>query len=252
MTDRHAAIRRLIETREENLPEPVRRSEAASGFVNMKRPRTCPDCLANGRTLKGCETCGGSGVVSIGRLERIAAVDALPDDESDRDPYAKSTITPFGFDLTHHDTIRDRDRQIDALEQQLSPPRSEADLIEEANRHPYGWELARRRMYRDFDYAALDRAVEWLRGLFPGAKLRSRFMLGYLDVVLPDPLRAPGVEQPKRVVAPVERSAGDHARELRDEEIRRAVLEEAIPTVEVARTWGISISQVNKIVARAA
>jgi DnaJ-class molecular chaperone len=57
------AIITLLQTRDDNLPQPTRHTSTTPGFVNEKRPRDCPDCCANGRTMHGCETCGGSGTV---------------------------------------------------------------------------------------------------------------------------------------------------------------------------------------------
>lgn len=265
MTEREAAIVELLRTRDDHLPEPVRRSEASAGFVHRARSRTCPDCLANGSVSIHCETCGGSGVVEGKRLQNIAAPDELPDDGSRRDPYAESRIQPYGFDPTRHDEARERDRQIDMLERQTAPARSEADLLDDANRHPFAWEIARRRMYRRFDYAALDRALEWIREVDPVAHraLHAVYVYGWmgnvgsaarhcsdglrlLDWALPARLRAPAPQPGRRIVARVERSAGPAVREIRDDRIRELAREGRKPA-EIAAECFVSIRTVYNV-----
>lgn len=285
--ERRDAIVRLLRTRDDHLPEPVHRTEASRGFVHSDPDNTeaCPDCLANDRVMFGCETCGGAGRVAAPRS---------------RDPYAKDVVVAYGLDGSRHEATRARDRQIEILGQQLRPA-STVDEIEDANRHPYGWELARRRKWGLFDYATLDRALDLLmvadaaaataveklhvhRRIWPepaGSPTARRQPwhiepigemaaalergLVFIDERMPGgalaaldaegkprKLRAPGVEPEVRIVARVQRSAGDRARELRDVEIRRAVLDARLPTADVARTWSLSVSQVNKIVRSAA
>lgn len=272
--ERRDAIVRLLRTRDDHLPEPVHRTEASRGFVHSDpdNTETCPDCLANDRVMFGCETCRGAGRVAAPRS---------------RDPYAKDVVVAYGLDGSRHEATRARDRQIEILGQQLRPA-STVDEIEDANRHPYGWELARRRKWGMFDYAALDRALDLLvvadaaaasaveklhvhRRIWPepGGSPTTRRQpwhiepagamaealergLVFVDERMPEKLRAPGVEPEVRIVAGVQRSAGDRARAMRDAEIRRAVLEARIPTADVAATWALSISQVNKIIRTAA
>lgn len=150
----------LLEHRNDHLPHPVRHVSESSGFVNEKRPRTCPDCLANGRTMVGCETCGGSGVVEPSRIALVSAADELPDDDQTRDPYAQNETV--GYDRTRHDSIVSRDREIEMLKQQTRPPRKEAELLEEANRRGYAWEEERAAMYRQHDFALIDAALDML------------------------------------------------------------------------------------------
>jgi hypothetical protein len=164
--ERRVAILWLLEHRNDHLPTmPVRRIETAPGFVNEERPSDCPDCRANGRIMFGCETCGGSGHVTPARLSLVSSADEdSVNDGSSRDPYAKNeTVLPFGFDPTRHDAERERDRQIARLGQQTSPARSESELLDEANKRGYAWEEQRRTMYRVFDFAALDLALDKLR-----------------------------------------------------------------------------------------
>lgn len=235
---RQEAILRLLRTRHDHLPEPIRRAESESGFVHGARAViTCGDCLANGRVLKTCETCGGRGYTEEPRP---------------RDPYATEAVLPYGFDLSRHEAARERDRQLEMLERQLARPMSTADELAAANAQPYAWELARRRMYRLFDYAALDRALELLHAAHPGMSPFSRHGLAFLDERLPNPLRAPEPQSDKpRVVGPVARAAGDRARAVRDDDVVAAI-RAGTSTAEVAARVGLSVSQVNRIVRSAA
>lgn len=252
LLERRVAIGRLLATRNDHLPEPLRRTEASSGFVHGAPTRvTCEDCLANDAVMFGCETCGGRGYTEVKQA---------------RDPYATDKVVPYGFDGSRHEAVRARDRQIEILGNQLRPAPSEAELLEEANHHPYAWERARKRMYRLFDYGRLDRALDALRQADAeahGALLAAGACsiddglrgLAFLSDHLPVELRVPEfstAQSEVRVVGKVERAAGRRVRSLRDAEIRRAVLEAGIPTSNVASQWGISVSQVNRIVADAA
>lgn len=212
--ERREAIVALLKTRDDELPLPNRGSAPAAprGFVSgiddkgqPVRWLTCPDCLANDIPVvgnraasSGCETCGGRGEIP----------DLGPD------PYAKNEqVLPFGFEATRHDDSHARDRTIEALRQQTRPPRSEAELLEDANRRGYAWEEERRGMYRRYDYAALDHALDelrnydepayhalhsvyvyaWMTELSPAAELAVGRGLAFLAMILPDPLRAPGM-----------------------------------------------------------
>lgn len=223
MSDRRAQIIALLDARYDGLPEPTPARMAAPGFVHRTRVTvSCPDCLANDRVLKSCETCGGRGTVEVYRT---------------RDPYAVDVTLPFGFDPARHEGDLERDRQIAVLEQQTSPPKSEADLVEEANAHPYAWERQRRRMYQLFDFAALDRALEQLHGSLPGVSPYSDRGLAFLDERLPTPLRAPAEQSRLAMMVG------------RDVAIRRAIAS-GRSSAKVAEDFGLSVSQVNRIVAR--
>lgn len=220
--ERRAQIIALLDSRDDGLPVRSPSALAASGFVHgVWAAVSCPDCLANGRVIPGCESCGGRGTVEEFRR---------------RDPYANEVVMPFGWEADGREAERARDRAIEVLGEQVRPPRSEADLLAEANARPYGWERERARMYREFDYAALDRALERLRGRLPGVSPYSERGLELLDGWLPDPLRAPSP------------AAGAGALVGRDVAIRRAILARR-PTRVVAEEFGLSVSQVNRIVA---
>lgn len=198
MPDRRAQIIRLLETRDDELPLPTRRDHTTSGFVHRQLHReSCPDCLANDRTMFGCETCGGRGY-----LEEMV----------DRDPYAVDKIQPYGITESRRERDIERNRQIDRLAEQTREAwKSPEDELADANRHPFGWETARRRMYASFDYGALDCALEELRLADPAmcSLLHSVYVYGwsepsttleaivqsalqFIDERMPDPIRAPG------------------------------------------------------------
>lgn len=249
---RRGAIVRLLETLNDGLPQPVRRVETAAGFVHGAWHREdCPDCAANGRRMAGCVTCGGRGW-----LERW-----LP-----RDPYATDRVAPYGLTGDRHEAARRRDAEIARLEAQTAAPRSEEDLL--AGTRPDGWELARRRMYASFDYAALDWALELLRGCDEVAyhALHGVYVYGwqpcvsrgleaacergfrFLDERLPDPLRAPAPEPGLRVgVGPVRPEAGRRVKAARDLAMRDAAAAGATVS-ELCRRFGVSKSVVYQVV----
>lgn len=234
--ERRNAIVRLLDTRHEHLPEPVRRSEASPGFVHSTPARlSCPDCLANGKAMFGCSTCGGRGYTEEWRS---------------RDPYATDKVMPYGLDGSRHEATRARDRQIDSLAQQLRPA-TDIDELADANAHPYAWERARKRMYDLYDFAALDRALEGLHHAFPGRSPRSDGGLRFLDEHLPVPLRVPEDQATVENINARGRHADPRALSQRDNAIVRAITGGA-PTEHVALSFGISVSQINKIVRGAA
>jgi hypothetical protein len=160
-TERRNEIVCLLTHRNDHLPLPVSRSVSSSGFVGGAdakgrplRSLSCPDCLANGRVMFGCETCGGSG--------------EIPDDGKDPMDDPLKNPPPHPLRKTHWDVDRaaetaSRDRVLAILENQLAPPKSEATLLAEANRRGEAWEEERRAMYRRFDFARLDFALDELR-----------------------------------------------------------------------------------------
>lgn len=219
----------------------------------------------------GCETCGGSGEIEgAAAFARVSVADALASDGSSRDPYVRDAVLPFGWDVSRRELARERDGQIGRLGEQLRPPLSEAELLAEANARPDEWERVRRRMYRLFDYAALDRALGQLREADDVAcrALHAVYVYGWLElerapvvvlerglvfveVRLPDPLRAP--PPPPDPVNVVARGRVDRrALEQRDESIRRSIMVGGEPTVRVAARFGLSVAQVNRVVAAGA
>lgn len=200
--ERRAQIVALLTSRDDNLPLPVRRGMPPAGFVHHTVAReSCPDCLANDKRSKACETCRGRGYIETHR---------------ERDPYAVDKVQPYGLDVTRHERTRERDATIDRLTQQTRPPwTSPADELAEANRTPYRWERERKRMWATYDYPALDKALERLRQHDPQAcsLIHSVYVYGwaepsstveaivdralvFIDARMPDPIRAPGDKQP--------------------------------------------------------
>jgi hypothetical protein len=263
---------RLLETRDEHLPEPTRRVDGVSGFVHhAKAAEACPDCLANDRVMFGCETCGGRGVVEVYRA---------------RDPYSESkSPAKYGLDGSRHDAAHERDRKIEMLGRQLRPALPEEAMLEEANRTGYAWENARARMWKRYDYEALDLALDelrvhdpvayralhavyvyvWLRekdddgNLLPpvgSAAAACERALAFLSPRLAAfefargrKLRAPGIEQAPttRITGPMRPEAGAAAKRTRDEAMRAAAANGA--TVDELRAqFSVSKSTVYAVV----
>lgn len=204
--DRRARIIRLLETRDDGLPEP-RFVDMIGKEGKLVPPRgfrhgvsveeTCPDCFGERPAVKGCGTCGSQGTITTFR---------------ERDPYAEQKVEPIGFSASSHDGRRELDSEIARLDAQLAPPRAtEADILADANKHPDRWEVERQRLYRLYDYGALDRALELLRDHDQGAYhlVHSVYVYGwsepsstietlserglrFIDQHMPDPIRAPG------------------------------------------------------------
>lgn len=217
MSDRPAQIVALLGELNEGLPEPTRRDHSTSGFVNEPRERTCPDCLANGRVMVGCATCGGSGVVSPARIDGIALVDALPDDGQVRDPYAVSeTVQAYGVrDTRKFGHVPERDAAIDRA-RKLAQDRPPSELDAAKLAEPYLWERDRAARRRQYDFAPLEAALELLRDRAPGicslifsvyvyrelsessATVEKGLAIGiaFIDERMPDPIRAPGLKHP--------------------------------------------------------
>lgn len=233
--ERRGQIIQLLDTRHDNLPEPTRRDHTSPGFVHNTTVReSCPDCLTNGRTMVGCATCDGRGYTETLR---------------DRDPYAVEKVVPYGLDIDRHQRRRERDAELARLDAQLQPPvASEADAIADANQHPWPWEIARRRMWRDFDYRALDVALDALRARHPGLSPYSSRGLCFISARMPDPIRAPAAV-PGAGVARLERGAGTQRLEQRNQQIR------AWAKAGMAYQWiraqvGLSDRQVREIINR--
>lgn len=144
---RRSQIVWLLEHRNDHLPVESRSASpvASAGFAHgTLAPAVCPMC--EGVDSLGCPECGGRGEVELWR---------------ERDPYAKNETV--GYDRTRHDATVARDRQIEIMGQQTRPPRKEAELLKEANDRGYGWEEERAAMYRRYDFAHIDRALDTLR-----------------------------------------------------------------------------------------
>lgn len=238
---RRAQIVVLLDTRNDNLPEVTRRQDGGEpGFTHGKLARlSCPDCLTNDKPMIGCETCGGRGFVEVKR---------------DHDPYANQNVKAFGFDDRETDRRVAIDAAISAAGRDLRRfpgfrPAGTDEEIEEANNHPYAWELARRRMYRDYDYRALDVALDALRHEHPGLSPYTRIGLKFLDRRMPNPIRSPepstGAVKNTKARGP---NVDERALAQRDTLICHAVLVDGDPVAQVALRFELSVSQVNRIV----
>lgn len=164
--ERRDQIIRLLEAMDNGLPMPVRREHSTSGFVNEARSRSCPDCLANGKVMKTCETCGGAGTVPPSHLDAVAVPDGLPDDGQLRDAYAVSeTVQPYGVQSTTKlGHAPARDAAIDRMREQTREPfASFDDELAAANATPYVWERERAMLRARYDIDALAAALDALR-----------------------------------------------------------------------------------------
>lgn len=167
------------------------------------------------------------------------------------DPYAVKRVQPYGLDGSRHEHARAIDAAISVAERELRRfpgfrPVTSRDEIADADQHPDGWEIARRRMYAEFDYRALDVALEKLRAGWPGLAASSPRGLAILEQWMPDPIRAP---PPAAVVnaAASGRWADPRARAQRDRQVR-AWARAGRPLGEIAAELALSWRQVRRIV----
>lgn len=236
MPDRRTQILALLDTRHDHLPTPTRRDDRIrAGFVHDTiAPQVCPTCDG---VDPHCLDCRGRGEIEVRRH---------------RDPYATNAAEGHGLagrmerDQQLTSAITTAERELARLG--VDRPATERDTVEEANQHPYGWEEARRIMYRDFDYHALDLALERLAGLAIAA--HSERGLELLDRWLPRPLRAPDPPREKPVVnvAAKGRGADPRARRQRDDAIFGMVAA-GHAYGHIARTVGLSQRQLRRIMA---
>lgn len=210
---RRLAIIRLLATMDDGLPEPAGQWASFGALPGEKatKRQPCRSCDTSGRvnTRTGdepCAKCDGAGWFLVdaytGRRENepVAAGQALGALSGPaREEWRKRT-----------------DETIRRIRSQLVRPTSSRDEIEEANQTPEPWERARKRMFKRYDYGALNRALDALRCgnhacQRAAAAVRSVYTHGHtepsttlerdaelglflLDRLMPDPIRAPGVE----------------------------------------------------------
>jgi hypothetical protein len=232
VADRRTQILALLATRYDHLPEPIRRDPTSAGFVHRTlAPTVCPTCDG---VDPHCPECRGHGEIETWRT---------------RDPYATDRVSPYGIEATSKlGHVPTRDAELSRLAEQTAPPvTTEADLVAAANEHPYGWERARQAMYAEFDYAALDLALERLAGYVIAA--HSERGLELLDRWLPNPLRAPVVVEVRVVVnaAAKGRQADPRARRQRDDAIGE-MIRAGLAYGHIARTVGLTPRQLRRIV----
>lgn len=158
LSERGAQTYALLRTCLQWIPGP--RSAHVSGppgFSTRQRFESCPDCLANGRVLHTCETCGGRGEVPAG------SVDPYSDPPRHVPPDPRRIASGFGG--AARELARDRAR---ALELELDRLRDE-QAVRAGKQAPLSRELrliaARDRLYAAGSYAQLARALERLRDL---------------------------------------------------------------------------------------
>jgi hypothetical protein len=257
MTDeRRAAIIRLLETRDDHLPQPVRRTHTTAGFVHRVKVReSCSDCLANGRSTRptpGCESCGGRGFVEVWR---------------NRDPYAIDKVEPYGLNADQREARIRRDQEIERLDDAVKHwrPATPEDELAAANERGEPWEEARKQMYRSFDYQALDLALETLRHhneslsralhavyvyrlVEPSTTLEAACgrAVAFIDRLMPDPIRAPQASLPASTVVPAVQ-ARPSPRDDRNEKILELALSGARPE-EIAVMCRCSLATVYRAV----
>lgn len=230
-------IVRLYETRDDHLPEPMRRDHAARGFIHQTDAHeACPDCLANDRTTYACETCHGRGYLVVVR---------------ERDPYAVDKVQPYGLNTDARlEAERDRHAELERLAVQTRAPwKSVRDEIAEANKpgNDYGWREARKTMHERYDYDALRVALELLHVQHPGVPDLSPYGLSFIDAKMPAKIRAPRVHVVPASVPAKGVSAGGKALKDRD----RLVLDLAARGVdyrEIAKTVGLSSRQLRRVI----
>lgn len=256
---RRTQIIRLLETRDDHLPQPVRRDHSPAGFIHNTQVReTCPDCFGETPGKVGCQTCKSRGYIEYLR---------------ERDPYAVEKVQPYGMTGDRHEKRRERDNELRRLEAQTSPPwTSAADELAYANQHPEPWEINRARKWRDHDYAALDNALELLRAHDQGAyhMLNAVYTYGYqeacvvvevaierglrfVDARMPAVIRAPGDDQAVPALAKASLAYGkrpehEQARERRTARVLRAHFEWGWSTEEIAQHESLTRRRVQQLI----
>lgn len=145
------AVYALARTQLDWIPAPKPTLTSPDGFAHDKRFVSCADCLANGRTMFGCETCHGAGEIPV----------------TGRDPYERVGGAPFfGEDSQRR---RDRARMVDAQIVRLKQLAAGRDG--DPNALPEDW-LSRavrlkEQQYRRGDYQLLEQAQDLLAMQLP-------------------------------------------------------------------------------------
>lgn len=131
---------------------------AKSGEAPTSRT-TCTACKGDGtmpsRTgPQPCERCEGKGSYLVDRYTGYRSREEGPWRTGGLSPVEKGRLA---------------DAEIQRMSSQTAPPKSERDLIEEANASPEPWERAREAHHRHGSYRELTLALEWLAGSAPNA-----------------------------------------------------------------------------------
>ncbi|HMA26067.1 MAG: helix-turn-helix domain-containing protein [Solirubrobacterales bacterium] len=255
-------IRRLLELAFSWVPYPrTRPLEAMAGFAGgtdehgrALRWLTCPDCLANGRTMPGCETCSGRGEIA----------DPGPDPMENR-----SAVAIGGLEqVRKYERQHERDRTLARLERLLGDPESQAGgdsmtyAVEQFERLCRGSSLAelvhaldRLQSERPWLYDALWLTFErpFDEHVLPLRESLERAVdegIALLEGWLPDELRVPEWALLGEVsqMAGKGRWANDAQQRRRNREIR-ALAQQGLGTREIARRVGLDHAQVSRILA---
>lgn len=244
--ERRGQIVRLLETLDDGLPSPARAPLSQLGFVHRASFReSCPDCLANGFVSRDCESCDGAGFLE-GRRSR--------------DPYDTGQNRGW-LGAAALEAAKERDREIARLEAQTAEPRP-AKVIA-ASTKPDRWEKERERLRGEFDYAAVQLALERLAVEDQDAchAIHAVLVYGYLRPaassahgVLERGLRLLSGWLPERLRAPLPIEEVEVLMldlRVRNAAVRRRSRVEGATSQMLAREYGLSVSQVNRILAGA-
>ena len=270
LTDRAARVYAILRCLLEWVPGPPATSPRTDpGFGPAgSRWATCPDCLANGRVLFTCETCGGRGEVFEGGRDPMSDPPAVPRDHRRR---------AAGFGGSDREDARDRRRRLLDIERRLGEDADvRAGRIAPADRETRAID-ARDRLYARGSVSDVARALERLRdvdvdayracysiALDPPAadvELDTRHPAGVelLAALVPDPvlvpagmLQAPDVERIARAGrAALWRGRNGWAARTRGERdaLVRAAIVEGVSISTVSLRFGLSRRRVQQIVA---
>lgn len=166
------------------------------------RRETCSTCHGEGETptrvgKQPCPRCAGKGSYLVDAYTGYRSRDEGPWD-------GKAAMTEV-------EKRRQSDATIARMAAQTAPPKTEQDLIEEANLNPEPWERAREAHHAHGSYRELTLALEWLEGVSPEGWNLLRWVyeldmlrvtspalmvrtVSALDLVngrMPDPIRVP-------------------------------------------------------------
>lgn len=242
--ERRGEIIRLLEVLDDGLPMPSRAPLSQLGFVHRASFReSCPDCLANGFVSHLCESCGGQGFLEGRRA---------------RDPYDTGQNRGW-LGAAGIEAEKERDREIARLESQTAPPRPEAELAAVAR--PAGWEVERGRLRDRFDVVLVAAALERLSGEDSEA-CHAVYAVFVYRYVRPAASSAHGVLErglrelsgwlPSRLRSPEPRVSAAVAvlePRVRNRLIRQASKRDGATSQMLAREHGLSVSQVNRLLA---
>lgn len=225
---------------------------AGSGWVatdpmdslNVRVGSETTAATAHPRRTVECDSCAGAGVVKGERCRYC-------DGQGRRDMHVfelhvTSERETSGDPLTDAIEARDESGSYRELEQAL------VGILHHVNKPPrYHWlTLCATEALRLLDEIYLVKARdEWQ--LTPSERMLVDLAFDYLDWRMPDPIRVPSAVRANEREHKLHRERVKHTRGLaavsRDREIRQAI-RRGLPTQRVAFEYGLSVSQVNRIV----